>query len=112
MIMNKIKKFLNEYGILITILILFVVLIDTCGLKTSIYKTNKRLDEYNSSIKTIDSTINTKISTVDLKKYLTRFGYEISKNILYDNNAIVRQITRPDDRMKWYDDEIKKLDSK
>jgi hypothetical protein len=36
-------------------------------------------------------------------------GYEISKRMLYDNNAIVRTTIRPDDRMNEYDEIIKEL---
>ncbi len=36
-------------------------------------------------------------------------GYRISKRVLYDENAIVRTILRPDDRMNEYDQEIEKL---
>jgi hypothetical protein len=39
-------------------------------------------------------------------------GYEISKRMLYDQNAIVRTTVRPDDRMNEYDKKIKELQEK
>jgi hypothetical protein len=39
-------------------------------------------------------------------------GYEVSKRMLYDQNAIVRTVQRPDDRMNEYDAKIKQLREK
>jgi hypothetical protein len=39
-------------------------------------------------------------------------GYEVSKRMLYDQNAIVRTTVRPDDRMNAYDTKIKELQEK
>lgn len=36
--------------------------------------------------------------------------YQISKEVVYTNNAIVRTATRPDDVIKSYDDNINKID--
>ena len=50
-----------------------------------------------------------KIETLATKQELKIEGLEISKRILYDNNAIIRTTIRPDDRMNQYDQEIKKI---
>jgi hypothetical protein len=34
-----------------------------------------------------------------------------AKMTLYDWNAVVRTVVRPDDRMNWYDQEINRLQS-
>jgi hypothetical protein len=39
-------------------------------------------------------------------------GYEISKRMLYDQNAIIRTVVRPDDRMNQYDTKISELRKK
>ncbi len=36
--------------------------------------------------------------------------YQISKEVVYTNNAIVRTTERPDDVIKKYDDNIKRID--
>ena len=46
----------------------------------------------------------------EIEKALKIEGLKISKRTLYDWNAIVRTVTRPDDRMNWYDIEIDKIE--
>lgn len=38
-----------------------------------------------------------------------KHGFEVSGRMLYDNNAIIRKVTRPDDKMKEYSEEIERL---
>ncbi len=39
-------------------------------------------------------------------------GYKISKRMLYDNNAVVRTVKRPDDILMGYDSSIARLELK
>jgi hypothetical protein len=46
-----------------------------------------------------------------IQKNIKIEGLKTSKRMLYDNNSIIRTVTRPDDRMNEYDQEIKKIET-
>jgi transposase len=68
-------------------------------LSTHEQKVDQKLDSFK---KTIDSNTYS-------KQQLKILEYRISKNILYDWNAVVRTEIRPDDRMNYYDEKISEL---
>lgn len=110
--MKKLLDFLNNYGILILVLLGLMIFINTCGTSGKIERNGRRIDKLEKGVIKLDSTLNTKVSEKTLKKEFDIYQLEISKNILYDWNSVIRQVTRPDDRMKYYDDKIKELRSK
>lgn len=68
----------------------------------------------------IDSLKNEIVETAQYKEQdfermmllIEKQGYEVSGRMLYDNNRVIRRTVRPDDQMKIYIDEIKKIDEK
>jgi hypothetical protein len=89
---------LKEKSWLITLGLLVLMFVQNCS--------NSK--KYNTLKKGLDAQ-NAKIENLVTKKELKIEGLEISKRMLYDNNAIVRTAVRPDDRMNQYDQEIKKI---
>lgn len=83
-------------------------LISLCLLVLMFMQTCSNSKKYNTLKKSLDAQ-NAKIEKLATKKDLKIEGLEISKRMLYDNNAIVRTAVRPDDRMNQYDQEIKKI---
>ena len=88
-------------------------LLYTCSVNNNVKKLKKNNVVLVDKINAIDSVlvlINNKI--VDrylLEDLLIIQGLEISKNVVYDNNTIVRSKSRPDDVMSIYQKEIDKL---
>ena len=86
-----------------------MIFINTCGTSGTNERNGRRIDKLENTLSKTDSTISTKVSEATLKKEMEILQLEISKNVLYDWNSVVRQVTRPDDRMKYYDDKIKEI---
>ena len=110
--MKNILDGLNKYAVYAIYALLITTLINGCN-GCSSQKENVRLrkevDSLNVTVKEL------KESTYDKKELDVRMsieGYEISKRMLYDQNAIVRTTIRPDDRMNSYDGKIKELQEK
>jgi hypothetical protein len=85
----------------------------TCSVNSKAKKVKKNQDAILTKLNSIDSTLkatNTKVvDRPTLEALLTIQGLEVSKNVVYDNNTIVRSKTRPDDVMAKYQKEIDKL---
>ena len=111
--MNKVSTLLNKYFIYAIWAFLFVSLIvnfRSCG----VVKENKKVKDeviiLQNEVDSLENTITTNIYTKEeLDVRMEILGYEISKRMLYDQNAIVRTTVRPDDRMNEYDQKIKEL---
>ena len=109
--MEEINNKFNAVFIILGILLLFQVF-QTCT-------NNKNKNRYNTIIenrKESDSTFHSEIDKIYTKNetdiLLKIHSAELSKNILYDWNSVVRTVVRPDDRMNEYDIEIAKLRGK
>lgn len=89
---------LKEKSWLVTLGLVLVIFVQNCS----------NTKKYNSLKKEMTAQ-SAKIEKLATKKDLKVEGLEISKRMLYDNNAIVRTAVRPDDRMNQYDQEIKKI---
>lgn len=89
---------IKEKSWLITLVLLLVIFLQTCS--------NSK--KYTALKKDVDKLENVPTKT-EMEKAIKIEGFEISKRMLYDNNAIIRTTVRPDDRMNAYDQEIKKL---
>jgi hypothetical protein len=89
---------IKEKSWLISLVLLLVIFLQTCS--------NSK--KYTALKKDVDKLENVP-TKIEMEKAIKIEGFEISKRMLYDNNAIIRTTVRPDDRMNEYDQEIKKL---
>jgi hypothetical protein len=109
---TRIENFMNTY-LLYAIygLLIFSLLgnFRSCGTNSEVRKLKNEVSELNHKVDSLNSSIYTK-TELDIRMSIE--GYEVSKRMLYDQNAIVRTIVRPDDRMNEYDSKIKELRSK
>lgn len=109
--MNIAEK-LNKFVVYAIYALVFLTMVNGCN-SCSTQKDNQKLR------KEVDS-LNTTVQSLKAKSYdkqqldirIAIEGYEISKRMLYDQNAIVRTTVRPDDRMNEYDKKIKELQEK
>lgn len=105
--MEKINKILGKYGVLTLVILSFLTFIDTCGTKGKIQQTNKRIDQLEQTIRQKDS-LNTEIQSIEREISM----YQTAREVVYTNNAVVRQVTRPDDIMNEYAKKIDELRKK
>lgn len=105
--MEKINKVLGKYGIVFLLVFSLLNFFSTCGTKGKISQTNKRIDLLEKTISRNDSL---EIEIQALEREINMF--ETAREVVYTNNAIVRQVTRPDDVMNQYDVKIKELRKK
>lgn len=110
--MDKILAFLNKFGTLILILLGLLILVSTCNSCGAIEKTNKKIVAVEKVIIKQDSIISGMPSNTKLDILLKINALEISKEIVFTNNSIVRTTVRPDDVMNNYDKQIKELQEK
>jgi hypothetical protein len=107
--MEKINQILGKHGVLILVVFTLLTFINTCGTKGKIQQSNKRIDQLERTIREKDS-LNAEIQAIQREINM----YQTAREVVYTNNAIVRQVTRPDDVMNDYsakiDDLRKKLD--
>jgi len=107
-----VKKLLIGAGIVILFLVGFSMC-KSCGAEKEQAKNRKAIDTLNKQISVKFYTkeeIDKKFDNLQIAVQIE--GYEISKRMLYDNNAIVRTTMRPDDQMNAYDQKIKELRDK
>jgi hypothetical protein len=101
--MEKINKILGKYGIIMLLVFSILTFFNTCGTKSAIKTTNKRID----AVEQRDS-LNIEIQAIEDEI----ISLETSKRILFDWNTVVRTTERPDDIMNQYDNKIKELRKK
>lgn len=94
-------EFLKKWGILIITLFNVMIFFSTCGTKSKIDKLEKRFNTvlYNDSIQG-------EINVIDREILLN----ETSREVVYNWNAVVRTVERPDDVMNKYNSKIKELE--
>ena len=110
--MKNIFESLNKYVMYAIYVLLLMSAINGCN-GCSSQKENLRLrKEVDSLNLSINKLKETSYSKKELDTRMSIGGYEISKRMLYDQNAIVRTTIRPDDRMAEYDVKIKELQEK
>ena len=101
--MEKINQILGKYGIIMLLALSILTFFNTCGTKSAIKQTNKRIN----AVENRDS-LNMEIFAIEREIS----NLEIAREVVYTNNAIVRQVTRPDDVMNDYSNRIKELQKK
>jgi hypothetical protein len=77
-----------------------------CGSTKEHTKMRKEIVQLTIQLDSLKNQIYTK-EELDIRFAIE--GYEISKRMLYDQNAIIRTVIRPDDRMNQYDVKIAEL---
>jgi hypothetical protein len=86
------------------IVIEFQVLTLTCSnsiIKRKVFNIENKIETNTSA--TQDYILKTTDSLLNLNRYI------ILRDMLYDQNAIVRTVMRPDDRINYYNKEIEKI---
>jgi hypothetical protein len=76
---------------------------NTCGTKSAIKTTNKRIDELEKR-----DSLNIEIQSIQDEI----ISLETSKRTLYDWNTVIRTTQRPDDLMNQYDSKVNELRKK
>jgi hypothetical protein len=94
--------FLNKYGIAIIILLGILIFFNTCGTKSKIDKLEKYVVTSQNAESSSDSINNLRNEILNEIHVL-----EVSKEVLYSWNSVVRTVNRPDDLMNSYDNKIK-----
>ena len=105
--MNEIIEFFKKWGIIMTTVFSLCAVWNSCGTTGRLDRTNKYIQslekriQYNDSISRERNAIEREIS-----------NFEIAREVVYTNNAIVRTTERPDDVMNSYTNKIKDLQEK
>lgn len=110
--MEKIRLFLNKWGVAILIIMSLLIFFSTCGSKSQNERNGRRIDALEKTISSLDSTLATKVSNDEIEILLEIVTLETARRVVYDNNTIVRTTKRPDDVMNEYDVKIKELRKK
>lgn len=105
--MEKINKILGKYGVLTLVVLSLLTFINTCGTKGKIQQANKRIEQLENTIRKNDS-IAYEINAIEREINM----YQTAREVVYTNNAVVRQVTRPDDIMNQYGTKIDELRKK
>lgn len=105
---DKLNKYV-VYAIYVLAVMSMVNGCNSCNTSKEVSKIRKEVDTLDASLNKFKQEIYTKEES-DVRMSIE--GYEISKRMLYDQNAIVRTVMRPDDRMAEYDLKIKELREK
>ena len=105
--MKKINEILGRYGVLMLLIFSILTFFNTCGTKSTIQQTNKRINNLEATINYRDSLA---IQVQSLEREIS--SLETSKEILFSWNSVVRTTQRPDDLMNQYDLKIKELRKK
>lgn len=98
--MEKINKILGKYGIIMLLVFSLLTFFNTCGTKSAIKQTNKRISELEKR-----DSINMEIQLIQDEI----ISLETSKRTLYDWNTVIRTTQRPDDLMNQYDSKVNNL---
>lgn len=102
-----------NYAILFMALLITLSFLRSCSSNKEDIKMRKEITKLNASVDSLNLELNNNFYTKEqFDTKLEMEGFEISKRMLYDNNAIIRTSIRPDDRMAEYDKKIKELQNK
>lgn len=107
-ILDKLNKFVM-FAIYLLLIITMVNGCNGCSSQKENVKMRKEVDSLNTTVELLKAQTYAK-KELDIRMEIE--GYEISKRMLYDQNAIVRTTVRPDDMMNKYDQKIKELQEK
>lgn len=109
---DKLNKYV-VYAIYVLAIMSMVNGCNSCNTSKEVSKIRKEVDTLETGISNLKDQIKSQYYTKEqTDTRMSIEGYEISKRMLYDQNAIVRTVMRPDDRMAEYDQKIKELRDK
>lgn len=112
---NKLFGFLNNNLVIMLWVIAILGVFSffrSCNTSKEIRKIHTEIEQYQSEIDSLTATLdNMYYDKNELDIRLQIHGLEASKRTLYDWNAVVRTVIRPDDKMKEYDEQIQTLRS-
>ena len=113
----KIDAFLSKYVMYAVYVLAISSLMgscNSCGVSKENAKMKRAIDSLNVQIVMLkDEMCKKKDFELTIRNLLIDIkieGLKTSKRMLFDQNAIVRQVTRPDDRMNVYDAAIEELE--
>lgn len=111
---NNFIEFIETKWKIITITMFVIVSINQCSIKRNINNAYKEIYSTNEYISEIElNSYDSHEACMTYMQIIYRIHmYEFLKLQLDDNNKIVRTVVRPDDKIREYDDEIKKLKEK
>lgn len=107
--MKNILDLISKYAVFLLIGLTAMNGCNSCSHTKEASKLRREVDSLNVSLNTFKNSVYNK-EQLDLRMSVE--GFEISKRMLYDQNAIVRTTVRPDDMMNEYDTKIKELQEK
>lgn len=105
--MNVITDFMNKWGTTIMVFLGLIVFFNTCGTQGKITSLKKEVSALKEEIHYNDS-IEQEIRIIENEIKMN----ETCRQILYDWNAVVRTVNRPDDIMNQYSQKITELQKK
>lgn len=106
--MEKLNKHLS-IAIYMTLIFMLFTFAKSCSTIKKVKSMTEEVKELNAQVDSLTKVMATKD---EVKKIVEIEGLKVSKRILFDQNQIVRSVSRPDDKMMEYDKEIEKLNKK
>jgi hypothetical protein len=89
-----------------------MIFVNTCGTSGKIERNGRRIDKMEKAVMTTDSILSLKISSEKMDILLQINALEISREVTYNQNAIIRNVARPDDYVNACNKKIKDLQEK
>lgn len=113
---SKVNVFLHKsvaYAIWAVLAISLIFTYRGCSAAKENVRLRREFVDLKNSVDSLQKNINDQVyNKVELDIRMEILGFEISKRMLYDQNAIVRTTVRPDDKMNEYDQKIRELRKK
>jgi hypothetical protein len=110
--MKKLLIWMHDWGVIVVMVLLLINMMQNCSQSRRIDNNTKAIKINTVRIDSMVQTLKINYNKDELDLRLEILGYQVSKRMLYDNNAIIRRITRPDDQMNKYDERLDSLRGK
>ena len=104
---NALHNFLRKWGLVIVLFLSLMTMMSTCSAKNSMKREATKSMQYDSATYADIQELNREVELLQVQSEIS--SLELAKRIVYDQNAIVRSKTRPDDVIRGYDEELAKL---
>ncbi len=111
--MKQTFKLETKHFLYAIIFLLLLIFLQTCGVNSKLKRTMKKQQSLIEQVDTMNYYINNNLMSKEailIQNEIVR--YNIINDVLYDQNAIVRTVYRPDDRMRYYQLQLDSLQSK
>ena len=115
--MNKITEFLKKNLLILAFILMTLMYVKSCTTSNKAQKVIKKQTVLLDQAAKVDSLQTVQVNDILLQLKRNEIqhqidGLELAKRIVYDQNAIVRTVVRPDDKIREYDEAIKELKKK